>query len=117
MVVNHLGITMSDFEKEIGVSHYSIRSALKGNKGPSFDVFVRIFTRYPNINLHWLITGTGEMLLGEMASQNRFLQDTEPDYHKKSAADWKAQCEKWEKMAMGLLEKCPGLDSDSSKVG
>lgn len=114
LLISHLGLNTAEFERRIGVSGGTISKGCEGKNGPTASIFLKVFKKYPTVNIHWLITGTGEMLLNGSVSQ---VNESEPDYFKKSAADWKAQCEKWEKMAMGLLEKCPDHESDSSKAG
>lgn len=53
---------VSRFAKEIGVSHTSINTLMPGDRGskPGFETIAKISTRYPEVNIDWLITGQGE---------------------------------------------------------
>lgn len=52
------GVSNRQFCITIAVSHtyFSVKGAI------SSDILAKIFTRYPEINMDWVITGRGEML-------------------------------------------------------
>lgn len=56
----HLGLTQNAFEDSCGITHGTI-SSIKV-KGPSVDVLAKISSRYPLLDLNWLVSGTGNML-------------------------------------------------------
>ena len=61
----HLGITQNSFEDSCGLTHGTI-SSIKV-KGPSVDVLAKISSKHPELNLNWLVSGVGGMLLGDTA--------------------------------------------------
>ncbi len=52
-------MSITNFEKSIEASNGYINS-IKNNIGK--DKMIKILELYPNLNLEWLLTGTGEML-------------------------------------------------------
>ena len=59
--MEYLGLSQSAFEEACGIGHGTITSIKV--KGPSVDVLARISSTYPELDLNWLVTGRGEMLL------------------------------------------------------
>ena len=51
--------------EQLKVSDRTIENWEKGQTCPDADVLALLFEQYPELNLHWLITGVGEMLLGD----------------------------------------------------
>ncbi|WP_452226929.1 hypothetical protein [Lacinutrix cladophorae] len=63
LVIKHLGISARQFDISIGTANGYILRMQKNNASVGSDVIERIVQLYPQINLVWLITGQGEMLL------------------------------------------------------
>ncbi|MDA6070681.1 S24 family peptidase [Flavobacterium sp. AC] len=61
---------MSAFEREIGMSNGSFASQLKKNKTIGLDKLENIIKRYPDIDLNWLLTGTGYMIKLNILEEN-----------------------------------------------
>ncbi len=59
------GIGKRDFARDTGLSHTILNSG--NNLGT--DKLEKIFSAYPDINLYWVITGTGDMILTESQSE------------------------------------------------
>lgn len=116
LIVKSLGITITEFEREIGVSESSIKNGLKGNSGPRTELYLKIYRRYNNVNIHWLITGDGDMLLKQpergrtmeepaskyqtslmevMKQQNDALT-AQNEFLKQQVELWQRQCERWQ---------------------
>ena len=57
----YLGISQSAFEDSCGISHGTINSIKV--KGPSVDILAKISSVYPVLDLNWLVTGNGDMLI------------------------------------------------------
>ncbi len=49
------------FEKSIGAGKNAINAAIKNNGTIGSDIVGKIFTKYPNLNLEWLLAGEGPM--------------------------------------------------------
>lgn len=60
-VGDYKGIKREDFIESLNQKYSNYRGKSK-NSSPSADVFVEISTKYPDVNLDWLLTGKGEML-------------------------------------------------------
>ncbi|WP_452230236.1 MULTISPECIES: hypothetical protein [unclassified Lacinutrix] len=63
LVIKHLGISARQFDISIGTANGYILRMQKNNASVGSDVIERIMQLYPQINLVWLITGEGNMLL------------------------------------------------------
>lgn len=62
MIRKNQDLKKAEFEKIIGKSSGYI-GVLKNKAGiPGADVLIKIAENFPSINLHWLLTGEGEML-------------------------------------------------------
>lgn len=55
------GLSKSEFAEKIGVAVSLLSHILGGRNRPSLEVVMRINKAFPDINLQWLMYGTGEM--------------------------------------------------------
>ncbi len=55
-------LTPSQFADEIGVQRSSISHLISGRNKPSLEFIQRIVARYPEMNLQWILNGTGSMI-------------------------------------------------------
>ena len=60
-------ITKSSFAREVGVSNAFISSI---RKSISPEVLQKIKEAFPDLNIEWLMTGEGSMLLGDVSGDN-----------------------------------------------
>lgn len=73
LLIKHLGLSARQFDLSIGSANgYTLRMQ-KNNASVGSDVIERIANLYPQINLVWLITGQGKMLLEEMTQQKQIV--------------------------------------------
>lgn len=54
-------ISQASLASSINVAPASISHVLQGRNKPSFDFLVSLVSRFPNLNLDWLLTGKGKM--------------------------------------------------------
>ena len=54
-------ISQSQFADTIGVARASVSHILAGRNKPGFDFITSMIQNYPNLNLNWLMLGTGKM--------------------------------------------------------
>jgi hypothetical protein len=63
-VIEYLGLTKNSLSKEIGLSsNVTIGRIIKEHRKASKKTLKRISDRFPEINLTWLLTGSGKMLV------------------------------------------------------
>lgn len=72
-IIDHYGITANKFSEEIGMSRAFVKNM---NDEISTKPLRNILLMFPDINIKWLITGEGEMLL-ENANQDKKIELTE----------------------------------------
>ncbi|MDQ1355303.1 MAG: hypothetical protein QG657_5613 [Acidobacteriota bacterium] len=61
IVKNHLKLNITEFSKQLEISHSFLSQIISGKRKPSYEFLCALSVKY-NINLHWLFTGVGEML-------------------------------------------------------
>jgi hypothetical protein len=65
-IINHYKLNVNSFSKAIGLtSNVTIFRIVGGHSAPSFATLSKIKQAYPEINIDWILGGTGEMLLIE----------------------------------------------------
>lgn len=75
-------ITQASLASNIEVAPASVSHILQGRNKPSFEFLVSLVTRYPNLNIDWLLTGKGKMYksrpeptLGQTMNDNKADED------------------------------------------
>lgn len=63
--IDSINVSISAFEKSIGMSNASFRKIYNNNGAIGSDKLERILNTYPQLNPLWLLTGEGSMILGE----------------------------------------------------
>ena len=69
--IDYKQLNILKFSKEINVTEGTIRKIITDNSGIQSKNLEKIANTFPELNLHWLITGRGPMLLDESASHER----------------------------------------------
>lgn len=64
------GVSVSAFERSIGMSNASFGKSLKNGGAIGSDKLENILKTYPDISPSWLMTGVGEMLISEDSINN-----------------------------------------------
>ena len=64
------GLSVSAFEKSIGMSNASFGKSLKNNGAIGSDKLEKILKEYPEINPEWLLTGQGDMIKNKLEIQS-----------------------------------------------
>ena len=60
-LINKLGYTTARFADEIGVQRSGISHIISGRNQPSYDLLIKILSRFPDISTDWFLLGKGEM--------------------------------------------------------
>lgn len=71
-IIEYYNITPHAFSQKIGVSEGTVRKILSENTTIRSDNLLKISQTFTDIDLHWLITGQGEMFLKDR--QNTHLE-------------------------------------------
>jgi hypothetical protein len=62
-LIEALGLNPFQFSQGLGVSSTQIYNCLNGRNAPSFDLLSKIAITYPTVNIVWLLTGKGMILI------------------------------------------------------
>ena len=54
-------ISQSQFADEIGVARASVSHILAGRNKPGYEFLTNLMSRYPRLNMEWLLAGKGKM--------------------------------------------------------
>jgi phage repressor protein C with HTH and peptisase S24 domain len=105
-------LTVSFFEKEVGMSNGSFASQLKNNKTIGVDKLENILKRFKDLNPEWVLTGNGEM---QKISNLNVLKESPSVYNLKTDNEIKSV----QNIPLYNIEATAGivtLFSDSSKT-
>lgn len=69
--IDYKQLNILKFSEKISVNESTIRKIINDNSGIQSKNLEKIANSFPELNLHWLITGRGPMLLDESASHER----------------------------------------------
>ena len=61
-LMDHYALSASSFADKIGVQRSSISHLLSGRNKPSLDFVLKILQLFPELNLYWLLDGSGTYL-------------------------------------------------------
>ncbi len=59
LVIQHYGLSVSNFADTIGVQRSSMSHLLSGRNKPSLDFVLKLIKIYPDVDLYWLLFGKG----------------------------------------------------------
>ena len=81
-IMEHYGYSGSSFADKISVQRSSISHLLSGRNKPSLDFVMKILDIFPELNLYWLLDGTGSYLKHEAqkSTPNKVETDATPIY-------------------------------------
>lgn len=71
-------ISRSQFADTINVARASVSHILAGRNKPGWDFLTSMMKHYPNLNLEWLLNGTGKMYKSPAALPSRDEEDDSP---------------------------------------
>ncbi len=72
-IIDNKALTPSKFADIVGIQRSRISHIMSGRNNPSIDVVTKIVSKFPEIDLRWLMTGEGEMLSSDI---NLFSNET-----------------------------------------
>lgn len=59
IIMNHYGISATVFAENLGINRSTISHLLSGRNKPSLDVVMKVLETYPEVELYWLLNGSG----------------------------------------------------------
>lgn len=69
-LIKALNMNQSKFAKHLGVTQPNISRMITGESRISTEILNRIILTHKNVNLHWLLTGEGEMFMDVPQGKN-----------------------------------------------
>lgn len=87
-IIEFYGETASSFSDNIGVQRSSISHILSGRNKPSLDFVLKILSRYPEVELYWLLNGKGHFPSLSQESATSLKPDaTSPEASNKTSSE------------------------------
>lgn len=99
-IMVYYGLSASAFAELTQVQRSSISHILSGRNKPSLDFILKLNTALPDINLYWLLNGTGDMLNGPSSSTKTKDTITQTEVLQSNHVDSKAQSKKIERIVI-----------------
>ncbi|AWI26908.1 helix-turn-helix domain-containing protein [Flavobacterium pallidum] len=65
LLMKHYELSASSFADKIGVQRSGISHLLSGRNKPSLDFILKLGEEFPDVNLYWLLKGSGAFLSGD----------------------------------------------------
>lgn len=76
-LMKHMGMSQKEFADEICISPGTLSSIFSGRNNASLGTLNNIRERFPEVNMDWLMNGTGEMFLSsDVASTPNVSEET-----------------------------------------
>jgi transcriptional regulator with XRE-family HTH domain len=69
------GLTNSKFASILGIQRSNVTHIVDGRNKPSLSFIEKLISKFPNINIEWLMTGTGEMYKQNNVSVQKTVQN------------------------------------------
>lgn len=101
--LDYKGIKVGAFERVIGMSNGSFASQLKNNKTIGVDKLENILKKYDDINLEWLLKGTGDMIKLDVLNEGSAI------YHKTLKSDMDDEAINYKDLAEARKETIDSL--------
>ena len=102
-LIKALHLNQSSFAESIGKTQPNINRMISGTSSISGEVLYRISGRYAQVNLHWLLTGVGEMFLESGPEENPQVNEAViPFRDREKLESW---MEEVEEILRGLVKK------------
>jgi len=67
-LVNYFGLSNNKFAAEIGISSSRMSNIATSRNKPDSEMLSKIAVKYTNVNMAWILTGKGEMLINSISS-------------------------------------------------
>lgn len=71
IILDYYNLSASTFADKIGVQRSSLSHLLSGRNKPSLDLILKIVTEFPDVDLYWILNGTGEFPKSDQTFEQR----------------------------------------------
>lgn len=106
-IISHYRLSLNGFDAKMGLGNNYIGSMIRREGNVGSDVIQKIVSVYPEINLHWLVSGDGEMF--ETADKKQYLVG-------EAAAEYDTQGDLFELTLLKYLDRSSVQDKIKSIV-
>jgi transcriptional regulator with XRE-family HTH domain len=109
-LIKTLNHNQSTFAQTLGMTQPNISRLINGEHKISAEVLNRIITAHKNVNVHWLITGEGEMFVQPASERPAQINEPEKPYvvrGKGKLEDLEDRIERLEEEVRDLKTKLP----------
>lgn len=104
-LIKALNLNQLSFSKSLGMTQPNISKMMNGERQLSIEVLNRMSDRY-NVNLHWLLTGVGEMFLEELPDKKfQVNEDSVPYTGKGRLEELEERLKRLEEQISGSVKK------------
>lgn len=105
-LIKALNLNQISFANSLGMAQPNISRMISGEGRVSIEVLNRISDTYKQVNLHWLLTGVGEMFLEEMPDKiSQVNEDSVPYTGKGRLEELEERLERLEEQIRGPVKK------------
>jgi repressor LexA len=80
MLIEDEGISISAFERKVGLSNNSIQTAIKRKANLKDDTIAKILKAYPEISPEWILLGNGTMKRTDINWSGETVNEAAADY-------------------------------------
>jgi len=70
-----MNLTPTQFAEKVGIQRSTLQHILSGRNNPSMKVFTQIHSAFPDVDLYWLLYGTGEPFNRNIQHNSDFKND------------------------------------------
>ena len=104
-LIKALNLNQSEFAKRLGMTQPNISRMVNGSSNISIEVLNRITERYRQINLHWLLTGKGDMFFAGPDYKEPQMRDVQVAEGKGKLEELEERVGRLEDMVKELMKK------------
>lgn len=117
-LIKALSLKQTTFAKGLGTTQPNISRMVSGENKISAEVLNRMIQKYKNVNLHWLLTGDGEMFIDAPQGKNPEVNEPLEHYMVKGKGRLEELEERVERLeeAMKRLTGANNAQSTSSSI-
>ena len=102
ILIKALHLNQVSFSQSLGMTQPNISKMMNGERQLSIEALNRMSDKY-NVNLHWLLTGKGEMFFEEVQNDGSQVNEVNAVYGKEEWQELEVRIERLEEMVNGLV--------------